>query len=61
VIQFHLQPVIDLATGTREPGSFAVALGDEEGPLVLDAQKANAVVRTLNATCQHLTGPPPDA
>lgn len=54
VIQFHLQPVIDLATGTREPGSFVVAMGDREGPLVLDAAKANAAVRALNETFEQI-------
>jgi hypothetical protein len=57
VIQFHLQPVIDLATGVRDPNGWVVAMGDDEGPLVLDAAKANAAVRSLNATFAHLRTP----
>jgi hypothetical protein len=57
VIRFHLQPVMDLATGTRQADSFAVAVGDDEGPLVLDGPKANALVRVLNDTFARLVTP----
>lgn len=53
-ITFHLQPTMDLATGVRDLSHYVVVLGDKDGPMILDAQKANALKRVLDRTFASL-------